>query len=187
MVSDRDCTYRLRDEIRSPTNQESQVRCTEPPTGPIALEEVRFCIFHNPSRSKKLHPFCEAIQQKGDSNYTGFVFPLEFDAKNLQLTNSNFTDAHFLDVADFSNETFVGPIQFEGARFDENAVFWGATFLGKVNFAQAIFSKGAQFSQASFTLSAHEAAMVGASNSRASNFVGGELFRRKVLWTCEFR
>ncbi len=186
MVSDRDCTYRLRDEIRSPTNQESQVRCTEPPTGPIALEEGRFCIFHNPSRSKKLHPFCEAIQQKGDSNYTGFVFPLEFDAKNLQLTNSNFTDAHFLDVADFSNETFVGPIQFEGARFDENAVFWGATFLGKVNFAQAIFSKGAQFSQASFTLSAHEAAMVGASNSRASNFVGANFSDVKFCGPANF-
>ena len=137
MASDRYCTYRMSDSIRSRRMQVSELACHEPPTTPVLLEEGHFCIFHYPRTDKNLGDFCDALQQKCNADYRGFVFPVGFATNDLRLEKSDFTDARFLDLADFSNETFVGPVQFEGVTFVQKADFRGATFRGEISFAES--------------------------------------------------
>ncbi len=130
--------------------------CLHPPMKTPDEDGENRCIFHSKREDKDTENFYKEFKklyESGDHNFTGFIFPEDFDFRrlkketgSLKFVDAGFSEALFLCDVNLSVTEFLG----EG---DTN--FKGAKFTGKggTNFSWAKFSSegGTDFSGAQFS------------------------------------
>ena len=192
------CPYVPPEGLREKNEGLTDWHCPNPSFSPYS-QDGPHCILHY--RGSKEDPegvrkFNDALQEKQDAVYWGYVFPRGFDTTLLRLKNADFREAHFSDDADFSKCTFEGITFFNGVSFKKNANFSGAAFCENVSFASAVFCGEANFRNARF-LGLHkgnatndvvrDALMFGAVNFREVSFEQGADFTdAKFMVTSSF-
>lgn len=69
-------------------------------------------------------------------NFKDCIFENDFNAKNLTIGPSDFSGAHFIKAAVFSDSEFGGEIKFDEVVFDGEANFSSCTFKSALNFSK---------------------------------------------------
>jgi uncharacterized protein YjbI with pentapeptide repeats len=104
---------------------------------------TRHCILHTDDPDKDRQAFDTALsahRQKGNDDFSQFVFPNPTDFANIIFANeARFVEAKFLKEAYFHNTVFSGGADFSDAQFLPGATFSGAKFLKASNFSGAKF------------------------------------------------
>lgn len=102
----------------------------------------------------------------------------DLDTQLPKVGPSSFTEATFMDVADFSAATFTGYAWFTSAKFHAKALFGSVTFTGPASFESATFNEDALFESVTFTHAAvfDSAAFTHAALFDSTTFNEGALF-----------
>lgn len=134
----------------------AEYKCPHRSLKKVDKDGKSYCIFHSKIEDKDVEKFYKEFKElynKGEHNFTGFVFPKDFSFKRLRdeteglgFSNAIFTEALFICDAYFAGATFSSDnmTSFYGAKFvgDGNANFMDTDFSGKglTNFRNVQFS-----------------------------------------------
>ena len=126
----------------------------------------RLCILHNPSSTKSLKAFVEAVDAKfdrDDFNFAGTWFPdeLQWDLKDEEFLNDvDFSDCVFENEislqctfrkkANFANCEFKSSVDLEGSRFCAEAQFSRSNFDGYLDVSRVEFLSSVKFDYCTF-------------------------------------
>jgi uncharacterized protein YjbI with pentapeptide repeats len=104
----------------------------------------RRCILHSTDLKKDKSQFDDLIAEKlssGDFDFAGVFFPAVVDFSGRVLTNANFREATFAEVARFVLVRFEGVSTFLNAKFKRGASFGSAQFASFADFRRCKFGE----------------------------------------------
>jgi len=114
----------------------------------IFFEEANF----QKIRFKKGLSFENCIFEKG-LNFKDIIFQINSKVRIQncsKITNANFENTTFKDLADFYGSTFQGSLNFERTNFENISVFTKVNFKEDVDFKYTTFGRLAQFKETIF-------------------------------------
>lgn len=108
-------------------------------------EKGKFCAFHKRNKNdEEKHLMRYKIANEEISDFSGFIFEEDFDAKNTidyTYKKLDFSECVFNKKANFSYFKFKSLVNFENVKFNNRVDFKGAEFYDNCILNRAIFNK----------------------------------------------
>lgn len=104
-----------------------------------------YCIFHKHNKNEKENKeFIKKIKENKISDFTGFVFEEDFNAKDVldyEINELKFIETIFKKEANFNGYEFRGDLHFKYVTFKDYVSFEYCIFNNNVIFYKTVFNK----------------------------------------------